>query len=129
MEACVPRDECSAGVGGDVAARVEYGVGVCFFRVEEVFASKDEVAAAVVPVLLEMSLCGADVRRVNGDEVGGNVLTFEQAASVPIIEANGVVVVPMLRWGFLISFQISVELRVMVLLPCVVGWVVLVFPV
>lgn len=101
MEVRVPCYERSSGVGGDVAARVKNcvcvvqlsvsnatGVGVCFLRVEEVFASKDEVAAAVVSVLLEVNLCFADVCCVNGDVIGGNVLALENVSSIPTVETD-----------------------------------------
>lgn len=102
VEVCIPGYVRVAVTGGDVAARVEGNVlvvrlsvsdaacvSVSGFVAEGVFASREAVAASVVSVLIEVNLCGADVRRVNGDEVGGNVLAFEQVASVPIIEANG----------------------------------------
>ena len=89
VEVCVPRYVRVAVTGDDVAARVEGNilvvqlsvsdaarVSVSGFVAEEVFASQEAVAASVVSVLIEVNLCGADVRRVNGDEVGGNVLAF-----------------------------------------------------
>lgn len=75
VEVCIPRYERSSGVGGDVSARVKNGVcvaqlsvsdaarvSVSGFVAEEVFASQEAVAASVVSVLIEVNLCGADVR-------------------------------------------------------------------
>ena len=89
----VAGEDVAAGVEGDVgvvqltvsdAARVS----VSGFVAEEVFAPKEMVAASVVSVLVEVNLCGANVCCVNGDEVGGNLLTLEQISPIPVVEAN-----------------------------------------